>query len=328
MNVVTFRHEVFMQKVVVTVALVLLAAGPMRALACSACGCTLSSDWASQGLASSGGWRGDVRFDYFDQDQLRSGTDSVSRSSLDVPNENEIQQYTINRNYSFDLDYSPNKDWGVNFALPWFDRSHATIAAGDTAVSTSHDTGIGDLRILGRYTGFDAQRSTGFEFGLKLPTGMFGSDFRTGPQSGQPLDRGVQLGTGTTDLLLGIYTFGSFAPDWGYFGQALLTQPLDSREDFRPGTGINLNFGTRYTASPTFEPQVQINARFEKRESGANADVENSGASLIYISPGFNWNISRRFSAYAFVQAPIYQRVNGLQIEATWLASVGLHYIF
>jgi len=41
-----------------------------------------------------------------------------------------------------------------------------------------------------------------------------------------------------------------------------------------------------------------------------------------------NWNISRRFSAYAFVQVPIYQRVNGLQIEATQLASVGLHYIF
>ena len=66
------------------------------AWACSACGCTLSSDWASQGLASSGGWRADVRFDYFNQDQLRAGTQSVSRSSLEVPGESEIQQYTIN----------------------------------------------------------------------------------------------------------------------------------------------------------------------------------------------------------------------------------------
>jgi len=298
------------------------------AWACSACGCTLSSDWASQGLASSGGWRADVRFDYFNQDQLRAGTQSVSRSSLEVPGESEIQQYTINRNYSFDLDYSPNKDWGVNVMLPWYNRSHATIAEGDTEISTSHGTGIGDLRIVGRYTGFDAQRSTGFEFGLKLPTGSFGADFRDGPQHGSPLDRGLQLGTGTTDLLLGVYTFGSFAPDWGYFGHALLTQPLDSREQFRPGTGINLNFGVRYTANATVQPQLQINARFEKRESGANADVDNSGASLMYISPGVNWNITRRFSAYAFVQKPIYQRVNGLQIEATRLASVGLHYIF
>ena len=87
---------------------VVSAAGAQRAFACSACGCTLSSDWASQGLAASGGWRADFRFDYFNQDQLRSGTDSVSRSSLPIPNDEEIQQYTINRNYALNLDYSPN----------------------------------------------------------------------------------------------------------------------------------------------------------------------------------------------------------------------------
>ena len=299
-----------------------------RADACSACGCTLSSDWASQGLAATGGWRADVRFDYFDQDQLRSGTDSVSRSSLQLPNETEIQQYTINRNYTYNLDYSPNKDWGITVSLPWYDRSHATIAEGDTEISTSHDKGIGDLRIMGRYTGLAEQRSVGFEFGLKLPTGEFDSKFRTGPQAGETLDRGLQLGTGTTDLLLGIYNFGNFAPDWGYFADALLTQPLNSRDDFRPGTGINVNFGVRYSGWETLQPQLQVNGRFEKRESGANADVDNSGASLLYFSPGGTWNFSRRFSAYAFVQLPIYQRVNGLQIEARWLASVGLHYIF
>src|SRR5262249_9230671 len=118
-----------------------------QVLACSACGCTLNSDWASQGLATSNGWRADVRFDWFNQDQLRSGRDSVSLWSLEVPNETEIQQYTINRNYSFDLDYSWNRDWGINIMLPWYNRSHATIAEGDTEVSTSHDKGIGDLRL-------------------------------------------------------------------------------------------------------------------------------------------------------------------------------------
>ena len=44
---------------------VLLA--PSAAMACSACGCTLNSDWASQGFAASGGWRVDLRYDFFDQ---------------------------------------------------------------------------------------------------------------------------------------------------------------------------------------------------------------------------------------------------------------------
>lgn len=299
-----------------------------RTFACSACGCTLSSDWASQGLAATGGWRADIRFDYFDQNQLRSGTDSVPRDSVPIPNEQEIQQYTINRNYGLNLDYSPNRNWGVDILLPWYDRAHATIAAGDSEISTSHDTGIGDLRVVGRYLGLGEQRSTGIEFGLKLPSGRFTSDFSTGPQQGERLDRGLQLGTGTTDLLLGAYNFGALAANWDYFAHALLSQPLNSREHFRPGTGINLNVGVRYTGSATIVPQLQVNARIEKRESGANADVDNSGASLLYLSPGVTWDISRRFSAYVFAQVPLYQRVNGLQIEATHTASVGMHYIF
>lgn len=299
-----------------------------RAHACSACGCTLSSDWASQGLASSRGWRVDLRYDFFEQDQLREGTDSVSRSDISYPNAREVQRYTINRNAMLAFDYGINGKWAVNVALPWFDRSHATIAAGDTEVSTSQDRGIGDLRVVGRYLGFDAQRHTGFEFGLKLPTGNFDSRFRSGPQRGEMLDRGLQLGTGTTDALLGIYNFGAFAPDWGYFAHALLQLPLASRDEFKPGSGVNLNFGVRYTGFSVIEPQLQLNARIEKRENGANADVENSGATLVYLSPGVTWNVSPHFSAYAFVQAPLYQRVNGLQLEATQLASVGLHYHF
>lgn len=297
-------------------------------LACSACGCTLSSDWASQGLAASRGWRFDLRYDFFEQDQLRAGTDSVSRDSLSYPNDREVQRYTINRNATFALDYGINRNWGVNVALPWFDRSHATIAEGDTAISTSHDRGIGDLRVMARYVSFDAQHSTGIEFGLKLPTGKFDSPFRSGPQQGETLDRGLQLGSGTTDLMVGVYKFGALAPDWGYFAHALLQVPLASRDEFRPGAGINANLGLRYTASSAWVPQLQINARAEKREQGVNGDVENSGATLIYLSPGLTWNLSRRFSTYAFVQVPLYQHVNGLQLEATELASVGLHYIF
>jgi catechol 2,3-dioxygenase-like lactoylglutathione lyase family enzyme len=65
-----------------------------------------------------------------------------------------------------------------------------------------------------------------------------------------------------------------------------------------------------------------------RRPRARVAMVENSGATLVYLSAGATWNISRRFSAYAFMQAPVYQRVNGLQLEATQLASIGLHYHF
>jgi len=296
--------------------------------ACSACGCTLSSDWASQGVAASRGWRFDLRYDFFEQDRLREDMHGVSRSDFDFPNEREVQRYTINRNAMFAIDYSPDKDWGVNVALPWFDRSHATVAEGDTDISTSHDRGIGDLRVLGRYSGFDAQRSTGVLFGLKLPTGNSNDAFESGPQRGEIVDRGLQLGTGTTDVVAGVYHFGAFAQDWSYFAQALAQHALDSHNGFRAGDGLNVNLGLRYNASSTWVPELQLNVRAEKRERGVNADIENSGATLAYLSPGITWNPTHRLALFAFVQAPVYQRVNGLQLEATRFASLGLHYHF
>ena len=299
---------------------------PAHAWACSSCGCTLSSDWGSQGFAAGAGFRLDLRADYFNQNQLRNGTGTVNTGAIAFPTDREIQETTINRNYTLTLDYSPNADWGVAVQIPYYNRYHTTIAEGDTDISTSHTESFGDMRVLGRYQGFAGDHSSGVQFGLKLATGSFKESFRDGPQAGSPLDRGLQPGTGTTDLLLGVYHFGALGRDWDYFAQALVQQPLDYREDFRPGAGLNMNVGTRYVANETVVPHVQLNLRAENRESGANADVDNSGATLVYLSPGITLNVSKSFQPYAFVQVPVYQRVNGYQLEPRYSASVGLHY--
>ena len=318
-----------MRRILWPAAAVLAFAAP-SALACSSCGCTLNSDWASQGYTTQAGINADLRYDYFDQDQLRSGTHAVDRGTLTFPNAVEVQQYTVNRNLTAGLDWSPSRAFGVNLLVPYFDRSHATIAAGDTDVSRSHSRGLGDMRLIARYQGFEADLSVGVEFGLKLPTGGIDDTFDSGPQAGQPLDRGLQLGTGTTDLLIGGYTVGAFSPDVYYFGNILFQHPLAERDGFRPGDGANLTFGVRYTAPlpAGIVPQLQLNARVEGREEGVNADIANSGATLVYLSPGVGFSVARQLDGFAFVQFPIYQRVNGLQLESRAFGSLGFRYRF
>jgi hypothetical protein len=305
-----------------------LFAAPAPALACSSCGCTLSSDWSAQGFSSSEGFQMDLRYDFFDQDVLRHGTGKVDRGSITFPNDQEIQQRTLNRNYTLALDYSAGEKWGVSVLIPYFDRYHTTILEDTTDITTSHTKSIGDVRVIGRYHGLFGDHGTGVQYGVKLPTGSFDNTFIEGPGAGETLDRGLQPGTGTTDLLLGIYHFGALSRDWDYFGTALLQQPLNSRDEFKPGTGVNVNFGVRYVANETVVPHVQINIRSEGRDSGANADVENSGATLVYLSPGVSFNVSKQMKLYGFVQLPIYQRVNGLAIEARYTVSAGVHYAF
>lgn len=313
----------FMQRILLAAAAGFLAPS---ALACSSCGCTLSSDWLVQGGHYSG-FHADFRFDYFNQDDLRSGTRSVSRGSIELPAPQEVQQETLNRNYNLFLDYAPQaSDWGFSAQVPWFDRYHATIAEGDTQVSTSHTKSLGDVRLLARYRGLSDDKSVGVQFGVKLPTGSIHNNFISGPREGEPLDRGLQPGTGTTDLLVGAYTMGAINRDWDWFGEAILQQPLASREDFKPGTGLNVTLGARYMSLENVRPQVQVNARIEGRERGLDADVGNSGATLVYLSPGVNVKLTDSASLYGYLQVPIYQRVNGLQIEPRWSASVGVHF--
>ncbi len=309
------------------IATLLLVAGP-PAQACGACGCTLHSDWATQGYAVKPGWRFDLRYDYFNQDQLRSGTRSVDRNTFELPNEQEIQEKTLNRNLTATLDYSPNAAWGVSLQIPVFNRYHSTLAEGDTEPTFSQGNGLGDVRILSRYQGFTDSHAFGLQFGVKLATGDTKQTFNAGAQAGELLDRGLQLGSGTTDLLLGVYAFGELAPDWGVFGQVLVQKPLAEKDGFKPGDGVNANLGIRYTGHTGFTPHLQLNVRAEGRESGLNADVDNSGATLVYLSPGVTFNLSPRFQVYAFAQLPVAQRVTGLQIEPKWSASFGLHWTF
>lgn len=301
---------------------------PVVAHACASCGCTLSSDWDSQGYYANSGLRLDLRYDYLDQAQLRSGLHAVSRSRYPLPSERELEERTINRYTTLGVDYSFNADWGINLQLPFVDRTHSSIAEGETQTSSSSGGGVGDLRVIGRYQGFTRSKNLGVQFGLKLPTGDFHQHFASGPEAGAPLDRGLQRGTGTTDLLLGAYYYATLSQDFDGFVQTLAQLPLDYREQYQQGASLSSNVGVRYVHFETVVPQLQVNVRSAERDRGSAADRPNSGGTLAYLSPGATINVSRRVKLYSFVQLPIYQRVNGLQLTPRWTGSVGARYVF
>lgn len=294
--------------------------------ACSVCGCSLSSDWASQGYGMSPGLEGSADFQYYDQDNLRSGTGDANRSAFPLPNGQELQKATLTRNATLALDYVITPNWGVGILVPYYDRFHTTVAPGDTALSESFATGLGDVRLLGRYQRFRLSQSFGLQFGLKLPSGKYDQEFSTGPQALTPLDRGLQLGTGTTDAVLGASYFGRPATHVGYFVQATVQRALASRDGFLPSSTFNLNTGIRYLNTSTVTPMVQLNARWDGRERGVNADYENSGDAVFFVSPGATAQLGFGQSVFAFLQLPVFQRVNGLQLEPRWLLSVGLRF--
>lgn len=302
------------------------AAGlPSASRACSICGCSLSSDWALEGFRETPGTLFSLRYEYFDQDQLRSGSGSVDRHALALPNDGEIQLDTSNRNVFLQFDDAIDPTWAVSIQLPYHDRVHRTIAAGDTEASSSQARGFGDARLLvRRQLRKTLQENLVVQFGLKLPTGRFDQNFADGPQAGRLLDRGLQLGTGTTDLLAGAAWFGRPAARWGVFAEALYQQPLAERAGFAPAASLTVNGGVRWLNASNFTPQLQVNVRHEGRERGRESDRPNSGGTIALLSPGLTVQFSPKVSAYAFMQLPVFQRWNGLQLQPRALFIAGL----
>ena len=74
--------------------------------ACASCGCTLTADWLSQGLAAQPGTTLTLRYDYIPQTVLRSGTDKVDRGAIALPTDREIEHYTYNHSLTVTLDIS------------------------------------------------------------------------------------------------------------------------------------------------------------------------------------------------------------------------------
>jgi len=296
------------------------------ASACSTCGCNLTSDWLSQGLVAESNTTLSLRYDYVPQTQLRSGLQSVDRTKITFPNATEIERYTDNSYLTAALDRPLGSKWAVNLQVPFVMRPHATVGSGDTETSYSSTTGIGDVRLSARYQRAVAAGIWGVQAGVKLPTGGVHQNFTAGPSAGQIADPSLQPGSGTTNALVGAYHFGRLGPKFDYALQVQGDIPLNERLSYRPGTAATLSASVRFLRWPRVVPQLQLNARVAARDSGANADTVNTGGEHIYAAPGVTFNLTRRASAFTIVQAPLYERVNGLQLTPKATFSAGLTY--
>ena len=246
-----------------------------QAHACAACGCTLSKDWGAQGISATPGFSAALSYDYINQNQQRDGSGSASPELIDQLQAagQEIEDYTATRTTTASLNYTGDT-WGVDTQIPFVQRTHGTFGDG-AGYSSSSDNAIGDMRIIGRYTGFSADKTAGIIAGIKLPTGSTGANFNAGDAAGTPLDPSLQLGTGSTDVILGGFMTGAIGV-YGWFAQgtvqhALATKSFDGM-DYTPGDTYALNAGVRYAKfGARFTPMLQLNYVHRQPDSGAAA---------------------------------------------------------
>jgi hypothetical protein len=299
---------------------------PASQAACGSAFCSVNTDWNVQGVYVEPGARAELRYEYLNQDQPRAGSRTVDVGEISAHHD-EVS--TLNQALFATFDYNWASGWGVSGIVPVIKREHEHIHnhMGEAIPEEWNFTALGDIRVAGRYqfpvgASDPAKAQTvGLIFGFKLPTG---STTETNDE-GEPAERSLQPGTGTTDPILGAYyQLRLPKPGLSFFAQGAYAWPLDSYHEYKPGDRLNIDLGMRYEATPRFALLLQLNALWKGRDSGEEAEPEDSGGQFFFISPGLSWLVTPKVQLFALAQLPIYQYVNGVQLTASWGATAGI----
>jgi hypothetical protein len=229
---------------------------------------------------------------------------------------------------TYGFQYFFNNKWGVEIQLPTANRLYYGNSAGGNSPTTTLDWfTMGDIRVMGYYTGFSPDMSTGLQFGLKLPTGYWG-------ESGNiQVDLDTQIGTGSTDILLGFYTHHPLTQDrkWNWFVQSLLDLPVYGQGGYHPGTELDSAAGIYYDGLRIgrvgIQPLGQILVSNRASDTGPAADPQDSGYQRILLSPGFQIDI-HPIRIYADVEFPVFNDVVGQQLISQCLVKMNVSYMF
>jgi hypothetical protein len=281
---------------------------PGFALPC-ACGCGVFDVGTAAMLMTHPGGMLYLEDDYQDQNQNWVGSHAA-------PAANNTDKEIETHFGGVGLDYAFNRDWAVSVKVPYWDRLFRTDigAPGAPDVQDYRHSALGDIRVLGTYTGISPDMSTGISLGVKLPTGDW-----TYPN----FDRDTSIGTGTTDLLLGGYHLGIVSEEdhLKWFIQALFQRAFDSREGYRPGNETDAAIGLLYDGIQWGDDQkltalLQVIGSDRLHDSGVNADPANSGYQRALLSPGLEADLGK-WKIYGDAEFHIYHYANAAPSVAT-----------
>jgi hypothetical protein len=311
------KRSLFLKILSVFWAVSLFLGGPaLSTLWACACGCGIFDVGTSSMFPTHPGGMLFAEFDSQNQNKNWSGS---SRASADGNDDKRVRTsvYTVGGQYML------NGKWGLRGELPYENRYFKTATEDSDDVAAFDRSSLGDLRLTGIYSGFSGDMSSGLTFGLKLPTG---------DATNSAFDPDTQIGTGSTDLLLGGYHVAEIKDlNWNWFANGQWEQPVLHDHGYNPGAQINAALGTYYDhwkiAGVKVAPVAQVIESYHWRDGGNLATPQNSGYERLLLAPGLETDIGP-VRIYGDVGFPVWQDVKGNQLIASELYKINISYHF
>lgn len=205
--------------------------------------------------------------------------------------------------------------------------------------------GLGDVSLSALYNIFkNTNKSLHAQIGVSIPTGDIEAKDNTPMSMGEDiqLPYPMQLGTGSWGTKLAL-TY-SWHGETNSFGTQVNSHINlnDNDHDYRFGNRYQATTWVAAKANDWFSASFRLNGQFVDEIKGENdlinpmmvstADTENSGG--LYIHYGFGINLLQPKGSLkglrlgAEILLPLYQDVNGFQLDQSYTANLGMQYAF
>ena len=301
------------------------------------------------------------RYSRMDMDGNRIGTNSVSPETIATTIPNRFfgvagQPPTLRvvptemrmDMHMFGAMYAPT-DWLTLMAMGmWMDKGmdHITFqgGAGTTVLGTfsTESKGWGDTKLGGLFKLYDENgQKLHLNASLSVPTGSIKeTDTVLAPNGMTPtlrLPYGMQLGTGTYDFHPGI-TYNGFQDQWSWGAQYSAEIRLENENDqgYSWGDKHSISAWGSYEWEQWISTSLRINAWTQDDIDGIDpnivapvqtADPDNYGGEVVEAAFGINLiGTSGTLTDHRLgfeISTPIYQDLNGPQMERDWAVTIG-----
>lgn len=246
--------------------------------------------------------------------------------------------------HMFGAMYAPTDNVTLMLMLPYLRNDMALVTRMGQRFTTRSE-GFGDVKasaLVGVYESDDARHRLHANLGLSLPNGRIDKRDDTPMQNNAKLPYGMQLGSGSIDLLPGL-TYNGFGDQFSWGAQLMLTLRSDyNDEEYRLGNRSQLSGWL----ARSFSPAVSASARLTHSKWGGidgaradlnpmmvpTADTGAQGGERTELALGLNYlflkGAAKGHRLAVEYSEPVYQHLSGPQMQLKSTLTAGWQYAF
>jgi len=259
-----------------------------------------------------------IDFDAFSDRELKE----IAQSGSDVHSIDSVF-HTI-----FSIGYGVTDDITVSLKVPYVilnNIKEAHVDEPDEVHIHGDSKGIGDLTIFSQYRFlkmYDMNVESSVIFGLKIPSG------RTGAKDidGERFETEFQPGSGSWNPIFGIAATKRFR-QMSLDADLLYTIATEGAQQTDLGDMFNYDIALSYRVFKepvVWDLIIEANGEWKQKQKIDGETDENSGETVIFLSPGMRVSLGKKWSVYLSAGFPVVQDLNGNQNDTDMRAVMGL----